>query len=217
MSRPCRLAACALLALLLPGDVLAQSVALTGSMGERALLVIDGGPPQVVAVGESRQGVTLVWARGETAVVEIAGQRQTLRVGESPVSVAGKDGAGSGARVVLQAGTGGHFYGTARFNGVMLPFLLDTGASNVVLGAGQADRLGLNYRAGRPGLVTTANGSARAYQVQLDSVRLGDAEIFNVAATVVENGAPVVLLGNSFLAHFQMKQENGQMVLEKHY
>jgi aspartyl protease family protein len=194
----------------------AQSVALTGVMGERALLVIDGAAPQVIAAGESRQGVTLVATDGDTAVVELGGHRQTLRVGESPVSVGGRGG-GSGSRVTLHAGTGGHFMGIGQFNGVTLPFVVDTGASNIVMGITQAEQIGINYRAGMRSAVTTANGNTLAWQVQLNSVRLGEVEIFNVTATVVPAGAPLVLLGNSFLGRFQMRQENDELVLEKRY
>ena len=185
-------------------------------MGERALLVIDGAAPQVIAAGESRQGVTLVSTDGDTAVVQLGGHRQTLRVGENPVSVGGRGG-GSGTRVTLHAGTGGHFTGTGQFNGVTLPFVVDTGASNIVMGIALAEQIGINYRAGMRSAVTTANGNTLAWQVQLNSVRLGEVEIFNVTATVVPTGAPLVLLGNSFLGRFQMKQENDELVLEKRY
>jgi len=65
--------------------------------------------------------------------------------------------------------------------------------------------------------VSTANGTTLAWQVKLDSIQLGDVEIYNVAATVVPAGASVVLLGNSFLGRFQMRQENDVLVLEKRY
>lgn len=205
-----------LLLLLSGGGAAAQTVALTGVMGERALLVIDGAAPQVLAAGETRQGVLLVSTDGETAVVELGGHRQTLRVGESPVSV-GNRGSGSGTRVTLHAGTGGHFMGTGQFNGVTLPFMVDTGASNVVMSTAQADQIGLQYRDGQRGAVTTANGTVPAWLVHLNSVRLGEVEIYNVAVTVVPAGAPLVLLGNSFLGRFQMRQENDELVLEKRY
>lgn len=205
------------LTILAGASAAAQSVALTGVMGEKALLVIDGAAPQVVAAGESRQGVTLVSTDGDTAIVELGGQRQTLRVGESPVSVGGRGNGGTGTRVTLHAGSGGHFMGTARFNGVTLAFVVDTGASNVVMSVGQAEQIGINYRAGQRGAVSTANGTTLAWQVKLDSIQLGDVEIYNVAATVVPAGAPVVLLGNSFLGRFQMRQENDVLVLEKRY
>ena len=66
-------------------------------------------------------------------------------------------------------------------------------------------------------MVVTANGYVTSYRVPLNSVRIGDVEVFNVDATVVQAGLPAVLLGNSFLARFQMKQENDQLVLEKRY
>lgn len=205
--------ACALLC----APAWSQSVALTGIMGERALIVIDGGAPQVLAAGESRQGVTLISAGGDSAVVEMLGQRWTVHVGESPVRVSAPGGSGGAGRLVLSAGSGGHFYTTGQINGVTVQFVVDTGASNVVLGAAQADEIGLKYRDGRPVQVRTANGITSAIDVRLDTVRIGDVEVYNVAATVVPQGSPVVLLGNSVLQRFQMRQENGQLVLEKRY
>jgi aspartyl protease family protein len=208
----------ALLAMVLTvavADAGAQSVELTGLMGGRALVVIDGSAPVVLAAGETRQGVTLVSVGEDSAVIEINGQRQSLRVGANPVSVAGK---GSGAsRVVLHAGSGGHYYTTGKINGLTVGFVVDTGASDVVIGRALADQLGLNYRAGGRETVVTANGTTQAYGIGLDSVQVGDVAIYNVRASVVPMGMPVVLLGNSFLSHFQMKQENDQMVLEKRY
>ncbi len=208
-----------MLALCLAGCVpaLAQSVALTGIMGERALLVIDGAAPEIFSPGQTRMGVTLVSAGGEVAVVVIGGRNQSLRVGESPVSVAGRVAGAGGSRVVLQAGSGGHFFGTGQINGITMPFVVDTGASNVVLGVEQAERIGLDFRSGRRDLVSTANGNTLAYRVALSSIRIGEVEVFNVEATVVPSTIPVILLGNSFLGRFQIRQENSQMVLEKRY
>jgi aspartyl protease family protein len=214
------LLACSLAFVLLAGalgltNAFAQSVELTGVMGERALLVIDGAAPMVLAPGESRQGVTLISAGSQAAVIEVNGQRQSLRVGENPVRIGGAGGGGS--RVVLQVGSGGHYYGTGQINGVTIGFMVDTGASDVVMSVAQAEQLGINYRAGQSESVVTANGTVRAFGVGLDSVRVGDVQVYNVHATVVPLGMPFVLLGNSFLGHFRIKQENDQMVLEKRY
>lgn len=194
-----------------------QSVALTGVMGERALLVIENAAPLVLSPGQTSQGVTLISVGEQSAVIEILGQRQTLSVGDRPVSVGAKRGGSSGSRVVLSAGSGGHFFGIAQINGVSMRFVVDTGASNVVMGVAQAEQLGINYRAGQRVSVNTANGVALAYQAALDSVRVGDAEVFHVDATIVPASVPVVLLGNSFLGRFQLKQENDLLVLEKRY
>jgi len=198
-------------------DALAQSVALTGVMGERALLVIGDGAPQVLVPGQTQQGVTLVSVGEQSAVIEIQGQRQTLHVGENPVSIGARGGAARGSRVVLSAGSSGHFFGTAMINGITVPFVVDTGASNVVIGAAQAEQMGIRYRGGQRMTVITANGATLGYEVALDSVRIGEVEVFHVGATVVPANIPVVLLGNSFLGRFQMKQENDLLVLEKRY
>ena len=67
----------------------AQQVSIGGVSGSRALLIVDGGAPRFVAAGQTHQGVKLLKVEGDTATVEIDGRRQTLRVGEAPVSLGG--------------------------------------------------------------------------------------------------------------------------------
>ncbi|TFZ00041.1 TIGR02281 family clan AA aspartic protease [Ramlibacter rhizophilus] len=209
------LAACAVLAG--AGSALAQAVALQGTFGQRALLIVDGAAPKAVAVGETHQGVRLVSVANDQAVVEVGGVRQSLRVGEAPASVGQGAGGPRGHRIVLTAGTHGHFTGVAAVNGRAIPFLLDTGASTVALGAPDAERAGLNYRAGRPVRVNTANGATQGWFLKLSSLRIGEVEAYEVDAIVVPHPMPHMLLGNSFLTRFSMKRENEQMVLERRY
>ena len=61
----------------------AQSVALSGMLGGKALLIVDGGPPKTVAVGDTFKGVKVVSTKGDEAVLEIEGKRHTVRVGEA--------------------------------------------------------------------------------------------------------------------------------------
>jgi aspartyl protease family protein len=204
-----------LLALALP-LAWAQDVALTGIMGQRALLVIDGAAPAVVAPGESRDGVTLISVEADRAVVEVQGRRQSLRVGDVPVNLA-VPGSTSSSRVVLTAGPGGHFVSGGQINGASVRFLVDTGATEVAIGAQEADRIGLQYRSGTPVLLYTANGAAQGYKIHLNSVRLGGVEVYNVEAIVTANSMPFVLLGNTFLAHSQLKQENDSLTLDKRF
>jgi len=196
----------------------AQSVALQGMLGSSALLIVNGGAPKAVATGATHQGVKVISTSGDQAVVEIEGKRHTLRVGEAPASVGGTGGASArGNRIVLTAGSGGHFMTQGAINGQAANFVVDTGATMVAMGAADADRLGLNYKAGQPGYSTTANGVAPAWRIKLGSVRVGDVEIYDVDAMVTPQPMPFVLLGNSFLTRFQMKRENDQMVLERRY
>lgn len=195
-----------------------QTVAMTGRMGSKALLVIDGGAPRAVEAGGAVHGVKVLSVSPTEAVVEIAGQRRTVVLGASPVSVGRADAAaGSGSRIVLSAGPGGHFRAQGAINGRATQFLVDTGATAVALGRGEAQRLGVDLSQGTPARVHTANGTATAHRVNLGSVRIGDVEVRNVEALIVPQDMPYVLLGNSFLTRFQMKRENDLLFLDRRY
>lgn len=210
---PAAAAAC----LVASGGAGAQTVTLQGMLGNRALLIVDGKPPKGVAPGDSHAGVKVISTTGDQALVEIAGQRQVLRLGEAPVSV-GAGGAGPrGSRVVLTAGSGGHFMATGAINGRAAQFVVDTGATFVSMGAADAQRFGVDWRAGQAGSAQTANGVMPAWRVKLASVRIGDVEVFDVDALVSQQPIPSILLGNSFLNRFQMKRDREQMVLERRY
>ncbi len=208
--------ALALLPLLACTAALGQSVALQGMMGSKALLIVDGSAPKTVAPGETHLGVKLLSGSGDQAVIELGGRRHTLRVGDAPASVGGAL-ASRGSRIVLPVGSGGHFMAQGAINGRAVSFMVDTGATSVSMGASEADRLGLNYKAGERGMVSTANGSTPAWRMKLTSVRVGDVEVFDVDAVIAPQPMPYVLLGNSFLNRFQMKRDHDQMVLERRY
>jgi aspartyl protease family protein len=194
-----------------------QSVTLSGVVGTRALLVVDGGSPRMVAVGETYQGVKVVSAQSDSAQVEISGKRYTLRMGDSPVSVGGSIVAGQGSRIVLPMGSGGHFATQGLINGKSVQFVVDTGATFISLGASDATRLGINFASGEPVRMMTANGQSVGRLIQLNSVRINDVEVFGVQAVVTPESLPVVLLGNSFLSRFSMRRDSDQMVLERRY
>jgi aspartyl protease family protein len=196
----------------------AQSVALQGMLGSKALIIVDGGAPRSVAPGETHQGVRVISTSGDQAVLEFGGKRHTMRVGDAPGSVGGTGNSpGTGSRIVLTAGTGGHFVTQGTINGKAVQFMVDTGATSIGMGASEAERVGIDFRAGRPVRMGTANGVTQGWVVRLNSVRIGDVEVYGVEAVVGMAPMPYVLLGNSFLTRFQMRRDNDQMVLERRY
>ena len=72
-------------------------------------------------------------------------------------------------------------------------------------------------KGGQPVYLSTANGTTQGSRVKLNSVRIGDVEVFDVDAVVSPQPMPYMLLGNSFLTRFQMLRENDQMTLVKRY
>ncbi|MBW8717356.1 MAG: TIGR02281 family clan AA aspartic protease [Variovorax paradoxus] len=194
----------------------AGSVMLTGTIGSRAILIVNGAPPKTVAVGETFQGVKLVSLQAEQAVVELEGKRVNLRM-DTPVSIGGGGGTGGGSRIVLPADSRGHFMTQGAINGRPVTFMLDTGATSIALSADDAQRIGLDYSKGQRIQMSTANGVSSGYKLRLQSVRVGDVEVYDIDAIVSPQPMPFVLLGNSFINRFSMRRDADQMVLEKRY
>lgn len=213
-----RLVAAGLSVLLWAGSAAGQSVSMSGSLGSsKALLVIDG-KPRTVAVGTTVQGVRLVSTGPQESVIEVEGKRVVLQIGAAQVNLGdGEPVTSGGRRIVLSAGLGGHFMAPGSINGGTVQFMVDTGATVIAIGESDAARIGLKYRDGQRSMVGTANGTVAVYRVTLSSVRIGDVQVHNVEAAVVPSSMPYVLLGNSFLSHFQMTRNNDVMTLDRRF
>jgi aspartyl protease family protein len=95
----------------------------------------------------------------------------------------------------------GLFYVTGRVNGVKVRFLLDTGATMVVLTPQDAARVGASdgIRRGHL-LMETAAGPSAVDRVTLDAVSIAGHRVANVNAAVVRRGLKVSLLGQNLLS-----------------
>ena len=197
---------------------LAADINLNGIVGNKALLVIDGGKPRWLAVGETAPpGVRLVSISGETAVVEFGGKRESMTLGQS-ARLAGSVRSSSAQSVTLTADNRGHFITTGAINGVSVRLLVDTGASLISMSSTEAKRLGINYTGGQKTFSSTANGVVPTYLVKLDEVRVGDVTLNNVDGMVhVGDSLPIVLLGMSFLNRMEMRRDGEKMMLVKRF
>ena len=203
---------------LLSASAQSQSVTLSGMVGSKALVIVDGSAPKIVAAGETFNGVKVISTQGDSAVLMVGGKRLNVRVGDAPASVGEQAGSkSSGSKIVLTVGDGGHFLAQGSINGKSVQFMVDTGATAVAMGAAEAKRMGIDYTAGKPVRMNTANGQTVGYLLTLNSVRIGDVEVQNVEAIVAQQAMPYVLLGNSFLNRFSMRRDNDQMVLERRF
>jgi len=191
-----------------------RTLALSGRFGDKALLVIDG-QARTVAVGARVQGVRLLQLGDGTALVEVGGERRTLALG-APVDL-GAAGPAAGTIIVLNAGSGGHYWADGAIDGKAVRFLVDTGASSISMSQSQAARLGIAFRDAPRLIGNTANGQVIANRVKLGSVRVGEVTLYDIDAVVVPATMDFVLLGNSFLSRFQMRQENDVMTLTRRY
>ena len=191
-----------------------MDVSLIGTFeAKAAILSIDSGAPKTVKVGQSFGGVTLIAVEKDRATVEIDGKRRLLVRGQTYSS-----SATAGAQsVTLAAGAGGHFMADGQINGGAIRFLVDTGASAVAIPAREAVRLRIDYKRGRPGTTQTAGGPTAMYIVRLDSVRVGNIELLNIDAMVIEQGLDISLLGNTFLNRTDMRRDGQTMTLTRRF
>ncbi|MCU6435517.1 TIGR02281 family clan AA aspartic protease [Undibacterium sp. Jales W-56] len=204
--------------LILSGKVQAASapdIGVVGLFPGKAVLVIDGNAPKTYSVGSNiGDGMKLVAADNETATIDVHGKRQVLTIGQYVHRAAPS----SGNTVVLQADAQGHFFTKAQINGgSSLNMLVDTGASLISIPAADANKLGINYKAGQLGRSSTANGVVNVYRVRLDTVKIGDIELQQVDASVNESGLPFTLLGMSFLKRVEMVRDGERLTLTKRY
>ncbi len=128
---------------------------------------------------------------------------QARRAPEPLGQQAAQSGA-TGDELIVRAGPNGHFMVDAVVDGVEIRFLVDTGASSVVLTAEDAERLG--YRL--DGLeyserYRTANGEILGAPVVLPELRIGDLEIEDVRSSVIRAPLSTSLLGMTFLSRLE--------------
>ena len=97
----------------------------------------------------------------------------------------------------------GHFHVTLNVNGIKIPFLIDTGATTVILSQKDAQKLGFDTnKLAFWESANTANGEVKLAPVRLATVALERHVDRNIAAFVNAGKLPVSLLGMSYLSKF---------------
>lgn len=108
----------------------------------------------------------------------------------------------------------GHFIVKADVNGQTVPFLVDTGASTLVLSRDDAARLGLTTAdLSYSERYQTANGVAMGAPVTLREFRVGSFSLYDVKATVMAQPMPYSLLGMSVLSRFTGREVEGDKLV----
>ena len=130
---------------------------------------------------------------------------------QSQISLAGTD------RITVPRARDGHYYLTLQLNGTPVPFVVDTGASDMVLTQNDAARAGIDTDNLRYlGRAATANGEVRTALVRLDEVTLGQVTDHNVTAVVNEGEMDQSLLGMGYLQRWgRIEIAAGKLILTR--
>ncbi|WP_298491614.1 TIGR02281 family clan AA aspartic protease [uncultured Maritimibacter sp.] len=111
--------------------------------------------------------------------------------------------AGSGV-IEVPRGVDGHYYLTLELNGEPVVFVVDTGASEIVLSERDARSVGLDPEdLDYIGSAMTANGMVRTAPARVERMVLGDIVEENVKVYVNEGEMDGSLLGMSYLQRFE--------------
>lgn len=147
---------------------------------------------------------------GLIAAVGLWGDIRTQIVPQQAVAV------GEG-RIEVPRAFDGHYYLTLRANDTPVRFVVDTGASEIVLSRDDAARAGIDPdRLVYTGVANTANGTVRTARATLDTLELGPITDRNVSVWVNEGEMFGSLLGMAYLNRFDSLQIRGEtLVLER--
>ncbi len=118
--------------------------------------------------------------------------------------------------VVLERNKAGHYVTSGTINGQAVEFLLDTGATDVVVPIKLANDLGL--QSGYKSQAMTANGLVVVYSTEINQLSIGQINLTNIRASI--NPAmhtSGILLGMSALKQIEFIQRGNQLTLRQYF
>jgi aspartyl protease family protein len=167
--------------------------------------------PRMKSIGCGKTAkMALSWVIIFGALILLVGEWPRIRAALDPASpvVAGEE-------LRLRPREDGHYYVRGEVNGVPTVFLIDTGASDIVLTQETAAAAGWpRERLTYDGVASTANGLVRIAGARLDSMTVGPIQLRNQPVSVNEGALDANLLGMRFLNELSgWRVENGELIL----
>ena len=193
----------------------ADKVEVVGLFKDKAVVVLDGQRYVLSAGDPAKDGVRLISADSEKAVLEVDGKTGTYTLGQRIVNRFAPPP--KGKSVVVAPDEQGMYYVDGSINDFPVKFVVDTGATLIAMNRNQAERIGIDYRMdGKPSLSSTASGLDKVYLVKLAKVTVGDIVLTDVPAAVHDGDYPkMILLGNSFLNGVDISRKGGLLEMEE--
>jgi len=121
---------------------------------------------------------------------------------------------GDRGRIEVPRAPDGHFYLTAKLNGTPVRFIVDTGASQLVLSRRDAARIGIDpANLQFTGMAGTANGRVRTAPIRIAKLEIGPISDRNVRASVNGGDLNSSLLGMGYLQRFSKFEITGDTLI----
>ena len=196
--------------LLVPTEVFADHEILFKKLhGNKAWLHVNG-KPGAYAKGQPRNGVKVLSIKKKEIIVKVHGKRYLYKK-NSKIGKKLQDEIKIPYNSRYSA-----YYVVGYINGKKIGFVLDTGATDVVISAKDAKRLKIPLKYSERTKVRLADGKiVDAWRTKVRSVRIGDIEITNVSVGIIkQKGEATPLLGMSFLSQLEISQSSNIMTLK---
>jgi len=173
---------------------------------DKAILKIDRKTYRLKPGEKTPHGIKLVSVTKDEAVLMIDDIKYRYAKGSS-----------HGTPLLVRLGAKrGHWIANGTINDKPVKFLIDTGASYVIMSKKQARRLKIRYKRTESFKIKAASEELTAYPVILDSVGVGKIVLKNVYAAVVKGYiGEVMLLGMSFLGRLKINYDGDEMILKE--
>lgn len=149
-------------------------------------------------LGKTAQ-MALIWVFIFLGGVVVVGLWSDIKSGLIGPSVTG-----TSTELTIPRSSDGHFFADLEINGVAVEFLVDTGATDLVLTRKDAGAVGIDVaNLAFLGSAQTANGTVETARTRLDRVKLGERFDTNVLASVNGGELDISLLGMAYLERFR--------------
>lgn len=153
-----------------------------------------------------------VWGLIFIGAIAAVGLWTDIRSDIAPRQAVAQDGS-----ITVPRGVDGHYHLTLELNGEPIDFVVDTGATDIVLTRSDAERVGIDPNdLAFTGIANTANGQVRTARARINTVTLGP--ITDRGVPVAVNGGEMEgsLLGMTYLSRFdRLEISNGTLILER--
>jgi len=197
-----------------------ENITINGLFKDKVIVTIDGKQQILKKNKLTPEGVKLIKSNSKEATIEIDGISKVFtldeKIGNTFKTTSDDEKPYSfKKRVTIKGDTNGMYLTKGQINGKTVEFLVDTGATLVSMSSGLAEQLKIKYEKGKKVQMMTAKGPSIAYVVELNKVKVGDIELYNITGSVSDDMTGRALLGMSFLGKLNMKREGKYLVLEK--
>ncbi|VAW82265.1 hypothetical protein MNBD_GAMMA12-1067 [hydrothermal vent metagenome] len=193
-----------------------KQVMVVGLFSGKAVVIINNKQFLLRANGKMINGVQLLSSNSERAVLLIDGQREVLTADTAAGSIG--QAVKQTKKVQIWANQQGMYLVQGRINGAAASFMVDTGATYVVMSSVEAQRLNINYKQfGRLSRAATASGIVATYNLEIDKLTIGSIYLRHVKVAIIEGKHPQrILLGMSYLSRIRMESKGRSLMLIQH-